>query len=177
MFWAIHIALLILLALIIYQDFKWRGIHWLILPFLASSFLFFSLQENSIIEVLNNALINFCFVLLQFLFVSVWFSIKSKKLVNIFRQHIGIGDWLFFVCLCFAFSPFNFILFLISALIISLFIHLVILIFLKNAERTVPLAGLVAIMLMGVLIIESIFYPGKLQNDSYLINLIGIYYV
>ncbi len=177
MFWTVHIILFILLLITAYQDFKWRGIHWIIIPFLAGSFLFFSLQANTLWEVLNNAFINFCFVLLQFLLVSTWFSIKSRKPVNIFKQYTGIGDWLFFICLCLAFSPLNFILFLISALIISLLIHLAVLLLSKKTERTVPLAGLVAMLLLGVLIIESVFYPGRLQNDNYILNLIGTCYV
>lgn len=177
MFWLIHVILFALLLIAAYQDFKWRGIHWIIIPFLAGLFLFFSARENTLKEVLNNAFINVCFVLLQFLLISIWFSIKSGKLVNVLKQHIGIGDLLFFVCLCFAFSPVNFILFMITALMLSLIIHLVILLIVKNADRTVPLAGLVALMLIAVLVIESIYYPGGLQNDGIITNLLGFYYV
>ncbi|MBI5541218.1 MAG: prepilin peptidase [Bacteroidia bacterium] len=177
MFWLIHISLFTLLLITAYQDFKWREIHWIIIPFLAISLIFYSIQESTLIEVLNNSLINLSIVLIQFLFVTIWFSIKSKKLVNILRQHIGLGDWLFFVCLCLAFSPINFILFLVSAFILSLLIHLITLLILKTTEKTVPLAGLVATILLGVLIIESVFYPGKLQNDSYITNLLGFYHV
>jgi hypothetical protein len=66
---------------------------------------------------------------------------------------------------------------LVSALIISLFIHLATLLLLNKKEKTIPLAGLVAILFIVVLIIEFSFCPGKLQNDTYVANLIGIYYV
>ncbi|OFX36402.1 MAG: hypothetical protein A2X08_14950 [Bacteroidetes bacterium GWA2_32_17] len=177
MFWTIRIILFVLLLIVVYQDLKWREIHWVIIPFLAILLILYSIQENTLIDVLNNSLINLSIVFIQFLFVTFWFSIKSKKLINILRQHIGLGDWLFFVCLCLAFSPINFILFLVSAFILSLLIYLITLLILKSTEKTVPLAGLVATILLGVLIIESVFYPGKLQNDSYITNLLGFYNV
>jgi membrane protein CcdC involved in cytochrome C biogenesis len=77
---------------------------------------------------------------------------KYKKLVNINDEQIGIGDIAFLITIAFLFSPVNFILFLLLSLTFSLLFVMTSRFILPNKFKTIPLAGLQAVFLLGLLI-------------------------
>ena len=99
---------------LIYEDFKYRAIHW----FWLVLFLFIVLLTNSF--DINNVVLNFMFIMLKLTGVTLYFSIKNRRFVNIINQYLGIGDILFFIPLLFLFSPFNFLAFFILSLTASI---------------------------------------------------------
>ncbi len=101
-------------------------------------------------------------------------SVKNKKIVNILHQHIGLGDLLFFVVLCLAFSPGNFIIFYIFSLIATLVgCILYIKVFSKKMMDEIPLAGGMASILVIVLLVNKMVIHMNLYDDTNLLNIVN----
>lgn len=139
---------------VIYEDFKYRAIHWIWIALLIILALLFHPVENKVI--LNNLI----FIFVQLGLLSIYFSIKHRKLINITKDYLGIGDILFFIPLCLLFSNEGLILFFISSLTISLLFFLFWMLITKKENQTIPLAGSMSLILIIILLISSIFnYP------------------
>jgi len=138
------------LGAIIYEDFRFRAIHWYWLALFGLTAYFYSVAATS--EVLTN----FSFIFLQIAGLTTYFSIKNKRLINIVDAQIGLGDLLFFIPLCLLFKPILFLAFFVISLTVSLIGFLMLQKFwLKNLE-TIPLAGCMSIFLIIFLLAEFI---------------------
>jgi hypothetical protein len=154
----------IFLLTLIYQDFKFRKISWVLLPLLFTVLVLMAAQHFNWKDASKNFGINASFLLLQFVLLSVYFSIRKKKLTNIFDSMIGWGDILMLLVLCMAFSPMNFIFFYLSSLIFSVVFFLII----RLKNNTVPLAGMQSALLLLVWIC-NLTIPGiDIYNDTWL---------
>jgi hypothetical protein len=147
--------LLLPLSAIIYEDFKYRAIHWWWIVSIA--ILGILLREVSVYGILLNLL----FISLQLFTVTIYFSIKQKEFINIMNNLLGLGDILFFISMAFWFSPLDFIHFNIYSMIFALIGTK----FLKsttndeNLSLTIPLAGWMAIFVIIQLVLNwSIHY-------------------
>jgi FtsH-binding integral membrane protein len=149
---------------IFYQDYRTRTVTWFFFPLVLSVGIIYSLYyTDSVKTLIINTSINFCFLLLQFLFLIIFF--RSRKIIN---QKIGMGDILFPVCSCTFFSPVNFIFFYILSLSFALCIHFLFLRFKKhNYQNNIPLAGLQAIFLFAFISI-NIFIGSSTVDDGWL---------
>jgi hypothetical protein len=154
----LNIALIVLLAIAFYQDWKTRSIHVVVLISLAvtTSVLFYQMNIDWKMVGLNLAFIT---VVMGGLFLYI--SFKEGRFLNIFKAHFGIGDVVFFIAVSPLFSNENFILFFISGMILSGCTHLII--SKTKEESTIPLAGYLSIYLIGLigmnqLIEADIFY-------------------
>ena len=137
---------IVLLGLIGFQDFKYRGVSWYLFPLLAV--FLYALNPMFLPE---QGVINVSFVLVIFALLTLWFSLRKGRLVNLLEQHIGMGDFLFLFCLSFYFSPGNFFLFYTLSLLVIVLSLLLYRWFSRALEMTVPLAGLQGMVLIGVL--------------------------
>lgn len=135
------ILLLCSLFFIIYEDFKYRAIHWWWLVIIA-----FSGYWIGHISV-NYIALNILFIAIQLLSVSLYFSLKHRKFLNITNDYLGLGDILFFISLTFYFTPLEFIHFHIYSLIFTLIASVLIKVCVKLQINTIPLAGWMAIFL------------------------------
>lgn len=153
MYWLI--PTLIACAGIFSDDLKSRSVHlyWFII--LLIGLLGMSLTTNLWIEVAINLGVNLLFLFLLFALLSLYFSIRQKRIVNLFETHIGLGDILFFLVICFYFPFVNYIVFFTVSLIFSLLVSPIIFYF-QGRRRHIPLAGLQALFLAGYLILETI---------------------
>ncbi len=113
------------LVIIAYQDLRFYAVSWVAFPFLASLFFINGCLHIGLQELLLNASVNILLVGCQLILISIYFSMKQKKLVNIINTKIGLGDILIILAFCFAFAPITFILFLTASLIISFLVVLV----------------------------------------------------
>ena len=130
---------------IIYEDFKFRAIHWYwLLLVLAFGFLHFGFHGKQ--SLINLVLLGF-----QYAFISFYFSVKEKRIVNIVDKYLGLGDILFLLPLALFFSPANFLLFLILSLIGTLCAVVITRIINKSNYSTIPLAGFQSIFLMIII--------------------------
>ncbi|MGE0637856.1 MAG: hypothetical protein AB7P01_15545 [Bacteroidia bacterium] len=164
------LLLLLMLCIVIYQDFKYHAVSWLVFPLM---FLLLAVPSilSSFSEWATTTLINISFVVIQLFLVSVYFSLKEKRLVNITSEQIGWGDILFFLVFTQAFSPVNFLLFYIFTLF---FIVLVFLIYnlKKGLSKEIPLAGAMAIMLLFAQVARLFFSSLDFYNDAFATELI-----
>lgn len=161
----VEILLLVLLFLIVFQDIKYRAISWVVLPVIV---FLFAYRQGSMLGVnvlLSNTGINFSFVVLQYGLLSLYFSIKNKHLVNIIDQYIGLGDVLFFVVLCFAFSPVNYIAFYFGTTIFTLIAVLAYNVFSKKSSAQIPLAGIQSAWMAVLLMFNSLWRTVPFYND------------
>ncbi len=155
------LALLLPLGFIIYEDFRARAIHWYwIALMLLISLVGFPWQAKWI--GVNLLLVGF-----QMSALTVYFSLKEGKLVNIIDRYLGLGDLLFFLPLCVLFAPANFIFFFIFSFVLSLSSHLFLQYLLPQRTQTIPLAAYMAIALIGVLA-GTYFFDFDPQNDYWI---------
>ena len=114
---------------------------------------FLNYQAQQPIVFLSNCLINITFILLIFLVLWLYATLKMKK--NIF-QVFGKGDLLFFILLAISLPILSFLMVFIFSTIFALLVFMI----LKNrmTENTVPLAGLQALF-FGLILIANNFVP------------------
>jgi hypothetical protein len=140
--------LLIPLIAIIYEDFKYRAIHWWWL--ITISVMSFFLKD----VYLNVVILNLSFICIQLLGVTLYFSIKHGRFINLTNSFIGIGDILFFLSISFCLNPLEFIHFHIYSMIFALIGYTILKKIIEPKYTTIPLAGWMSIFLSICVIID-----------------------
>ncbi|MEL6863598.1 MAG: hypothetical protein AAFP19_04225 [Bacteroidota bacterium] len=154
-------ALIVPLAAIIYEDFRYRAIHWIWVALLAlGAALFFPLHWPSVG-------LNLGFLAIQGILLTLYFSIRQGTWINITHDYLGIGDVVFFLPLCLLFSPVNLILFFVVGLSLSLIGFLGFCWLTRREIATVPLAGCLAVILIPLLI-GTYYFEWSLHRDLFL---------
>lgn len=156
-----------LLGVIVFQDFKYKAVSWIVFPALFLLFVLAALEQNSIVYVVEQFLFNIVFVLFQLFMVTVYFSIKSRKIINIEKNYLGSGDILFFIVLAVSFSFLNFVFVYILSLIAVVAAYLFYQLFKKNATEQIPLAGGMAILMILCLGLKYVNGSLNFHDDSY----------
>lgn len=163
----LNIIIVLLLITLIYQDFKYRSVWWLIFPILIISQSFLSYLLIGWEELCWNTSVNLMLLALQFLVLTLYFSFRNAKWTNIINKYIGIGDVFFFIFLSLAFSPFNFLLFFVLSLLIMLLTYS--LTIKKNLKKyKIPLLGGMAIIYLLTLCVE--YLSGYNKFDDVILN-------
>lgn len=151
----IRICLIFLLILIFFQDVKDRLVYWFLYPLVGLLAYIINSREIGIWPSITNAAFNLLltvFVLgCSYTYVAV---VKKRKFLN---ESIGAGDVLFFICLPFTFAPIAFIILFIFSLIFSLLLHLIFKA--GQADKTVPLAGYMALFFAAVYTVSFFTEP------------------
>lgn len=152
------------------QDIKFRAVSWYYFPLLFMLLFAYSVLLNGAAQSLINLSLNTAFITVNLLLVSLYFSIKHKRFVNIFRDYFGLGDLLFFICLAASFSFINYIIFLVSAFVCITIISIFVIGTLKGKKQTIPLAGAVAIFYLPFCIVELASNGTVLFRDELLLK-------
>ncbi|HET6243898.1 MAG: hypothetical protein H0V01_04430 [Bacteroidetes bacterium] len=160
-----------LLSIIAFQDFKYKAVSWMVFPALFLLFVLAALEQNTIGFIAEHFLLNMVFVLFQLLMVTVYFSIKSRKIINIERNYLGSGDILFFIVLAVSFSFLNFVFVYILSLIAVVAAYLFYRLFKKNTAEQIPLAGGMAVLLAFFYVLKIINMPFNFHDDSFALEL------
>jgi hypothetical protein len=162
---------LVILLLMAVQDLRSRSIMLLLFFILSSLTIFSAVSHHSAEKVLITFFINSVFLSMHIMAIFIYLFVKHKRLVNPFREHLGIGDLLFWVAISPAFSPLNFVLGFLSsvlfAIAVSLFLR-----YGRTADKTVPLAGLQALFYAGFLMFNFLYLKMDCYDDSGLLKLI-----
>ncbi len=128
---------------IIYEDFRYRGIQpWILIVFVVACLISGLTHDLSWIDFLFNT----AFILLQWLGLFLYFSIKNRKFINIVDTRLGSGDLVFFLGLCFLMPKFVFLHYFIFATVSTLLAS----IFMSPSGKhgkAIPLAGWMGIFL------------------------------
>jgi hypothetical protein len=160
-----HLIFGLLLVFIIIEDFRYRAISWWSFPLLsmaAAGIDYGNLRVSDIV-------INSCFTLVQLMMLSLYFSIKEKSIINITQKYLGWGDILLWVVSCLLFSPLNFIAFFIVSLVFTMMVVIGWkLTKIKPAMITVPLAGIQAVALLLVLLINVLSNRFQFRDDGWI---------
>lgn len=141
------IPVIILLAIVIYQDFRFREIWWFTPPLLFVGGLGLNWEQLNWEPLVLNAA--FIAILLAFLLVYVRIRFKSQ---NLFKEYFGIGDALILIAITPFFDFPYFIYFFTGATIISLVGFALISLF--KAQKTIPYAGYIAISTLAFLLLS-----------------------
>jgi len=144
----ISAAVVFILFFMAFQDFKFRAISWYAFPLLGVLLVF----SNEAFSV-NDAGFNTAFVALNLLLVTLIFSLRERRFVNVFDHHLGLGDVLLLLCITIYF-PFLlfFIFYLISLVLIVIGVGFY-KIWNRRINFTVPLAGLQSLMLIPIVVL------------------------
>lgn len=143
----LNIAILLLLLIIAYEDFRVRAIHTF-LPILLFACLVTKYYTAAYhIDYIQTIGINIAFLLMQVFLAMIFFTVREKQLVNIFKSYLGTGDVLFLLSISPAFSTINFVAFYtVSLAIIATLYFVAGTIKWVNSNHQIPLAGLQAIL-------------------------------
>jgi hypothetical protein len=134
------------------------------------------LELSNIRLLFYHSIMNLGFLVLNSVFIIIYYSIKNKNIINPLGKYIGLGDVLFYIGITLLFSPVNFIMFFIIGLFITLSFYLIRYQAVKSTNRKIPLAGFVSIILIALIGLSQIFGL-DLRNDSFFIDLLtnGLY--
>lgn len=163
--------LILMLLFLFYQDMKYRAVYWLLFPALLMLLFPIVLRQLSFAETMRNGLCNLAFIISQLLIVSIYFSIKKRRLINITQDYLGLGDVFFLFVIAFYFSPLNYIVFYMTSLVLVLLLAIVFIIRGKKQLLKIPLAGLQAILFLIILIVDWNNSAVNLNDDLLMLNL------
>jgi hypothetical protein len=170
----LEIVIVAVLFLISVQDFGARSVYWVMFPMVLLLLLAegLSRQHRSLTGIAQTTLVNWAFLGLQFLMLSLYFSLKNRRWVNITKEMLGWGDILLLLCVALYLSVLNFLFFYIVSLIGSLLIWLSGQAIAKQKNNHIPLAGLQAVFLNIFLMLDWYWLHLNLTDDAWILNLI-----
>jgi hypothetical protein len=169
----LKIFTLAILLVILVQDLKSRAVYWILFPVLIIVLLLLNyFQYRSLSAIWQPVLINMGFLLLQLILVSAYFSIKHGRWINITDSLLGLGDILFLLSVASYLSAVNFLFFYVVSLILILFGWLVWQPQTGKKDKTIPLAGMQALLFMLFLAAGWGLKLVDLTQDTWLLNLI-----
>lgn len=166
----IDVVLALLLSMVVFQDFKYRHISWFLIPLLFIGFILKGLLAIAPSDFIFYSLFNLGFIIVNMILVTLVISARRRKIVTIINTFIGIGDLLFFMVICSAFSSANFIVFYSLSLFITLMIFLIHNIVSKKATKEIPLAGAMAGLMILLLVVKQ-FLQLNFYNDYFITSL------
>lgn len=161
---------LLLLIAIFWEDMRYRAVHWFLFPLLAVMLVSINLKSYGVNAFLINAGANIGFLALQFILITLYFSIRQKSRVNVFNSLIGWGDVLLLLTLCFYCSLLNFIGFYLLSLLLIMAGWLGYRIVFSRDNKQIPLAGLQALLFAGIMAFSWFGSGVNLTEDDWLLK-------
>jgi len=158
------LPILLILGFIVYEDFKFRAVTWYLFPLLAVIILIENIVVYTSVMSWQNFIINFVFIIVQLIAVTLYLSMKNKKWIWIWEEYLGLGDILFLLVLCLFFSPLNLIVFYLSSLILTV-IAVLLLRKIYPSFAVIPLAGLQSGFLAALIIFNLLTSPMNFKVD------------
>lgn len=156
----------LILLVITYQDLKERSIHWITIPLLFVSLLWWKdFTGYSIIETAKNLL----FIIAIMVFLTAYISVKHRSFQNITKSYFGWGDILFLLAITPAFTNQAFMLFFIVGTIIVLIISLIMM-KLNPSFKVIPYAGLFALF-FNITILPAVIVSANINDYEQIILL------
>lgn len=146
----LKIVLVLLCALIAFQDFKERMVSWILFPLVGLILGFLYVLQTSFEQfypfVFTNMLLVTGIVLVLFLYTRY---IARMQFLNV---SFGLGDLLFFYAFALGFPTITFLILFVAAIVFSLIVFVITK--RKAANDTIPLAGLMGFFLIVVVLLS-----------------------
>ncbi|TND10229.1 MAG: type IV leader peptidase [Bacteroidetes bacterium] len=165
---------ILLLAVIAVQDFKSRLISWWLIPLLLGAFITAGLATLPGKSIAAFFSVNLLLLLVQGLLIFSWFSIRNRRWTNIVNTAIGLGDLLFLVCMASAFSTLNFIAAFVAGLFVTLLVFSLARFFHPGSRKEIPLAGMLSILMIGLLGWKIISPETNFYSDDFLLSMLTL---
>lgn len=162
--------IIFLLITIFWEDLKLRSVHWFLFPALAICLFCYEYKNSGLTATTLNTVSNLAFIALQTSILTIYISIKQRKLTNIFKNMIGLGDLLFFVALAFYFSLVNYIIFYILSLLSILLFWPVSNLIGKKKDKYIPLAGIQAFLFACIFLTAVIWPSSQIKTNEWLLS-------
>lgn len=158
--------IIIILVLIAYQDYQERAVSFWVFPVLAGLFITYHFMDISMPEYLFNTVINLSFCVIQYLVLTLYFSVRHKQVIHIADKFLGWGDIVMTLVLCLVFPPLVFFLFFFVSLLVATILG----IYLHYHHKTIPLAGIQAIVLIIWIMMVRFIIGFSINDDSWIID-------
>lgn len=165
-------GIMMVLAGMVYQDFRFRGIYWWLFPLLLMLFVADAVLRSVFVSTVSAAGGNVLFLTVQVLLLSGYVSLRQGRLTNIFRGYLGLGDLLFLLCISFCFSFLNYIAFYLLSLMIVIVLTLIFSGRSRAEKQKIPLAGYQALLLILLMGARYFINGIDLRSDVLLLNLL-----
>jgi len=167
------IIFILLLGLILFQDFRYQAVPWILFPIGLLISIYISITGGLKSEIFFNYSSNLLFIAFQLGIIYLFTWYKNRKRMNIFKSSFGLGDFLFFLMLVPLFSPINFMIFFLSSVLFSLMFYFLLKIIGLYTTEKVPLAGFQSLFLVCLLIVQFII-DFNLYNDFLIIDKLNL---
>ena len=159
------------LLMIVYQDYRFRAVHWILFPLLALGGIGMGVAGQPVVKMLTNMGSNLAFLGLQLALLKGYFLLRRKGKEPLLDTKIGLGDILFLAAACIFFSPLNFIGFYILSLLFAIGSWFS----MGGLRKTlIPLAGLQAFFLLVCLFVGWWSKYSLLDDDWLLLKIMGL---
>lgn len=159
-----------ILMFIAWQDFKFRAVYWWLFVVLLIALMEMKIIQGDWQSFFYDLTCNVMFLGTQLLFLTFYFSIKEKRLVNIFNGYFGLGDLFFLLSITTYFSFFNYVVYYLISLFAVILMSIVIQVLVKKPNPKIPLAGEQALLLMVFMLVDGFLEKVSLTSDLGLIN-------
>ena len=167
---AIYIIIISLLGIVFIQDMLYRGVTWYLFPVLTAGLLSLRfLSGESMAEIGLSSLVNFAVIFLILLVLTLYLWLRKGRILNLTKDHLGIGDILFFGVLACYLSVLNFMFFFNVSLLCALLLYLL----LKGItqRKSIPLAGFQALVFIVFLAGDHWYFHCGITDDAWLLRL------
>lgn len=129
----------IVFLVILFQDVRYRGVHWFVFPVLLAACFYYTFDQISLLQMGLNC----AFLIVLLLSLTIYLSLKENRLVAITDGYFSLGDILFLVAIAPLFELRMYMFFFVVGTISTLLIHLVV--NLIRRQKTLPYAGYMSI--------------------------------
>jgi hypothetical protein len=161
------------LVLIFFQDMASRSVYWFLFPLLAAALTWLHFRQcGSFAQLWQSCLLNICFLAAQYVLLTVYFSMKNKKLINISSDLLGPGDMLFLLSAALYLSVLSFLFFYLASLTTILIAWAIYQLVSAKKNKQIPLAGFQALLFFIFLAGDWYLLHVNLTADTWLLNLI-----
>lgn len=148
------------LAVVAFEDFRTRWIHWWLFPLLATSLLMGSVVESGWHVAMRSVVSNLCYLVMIGLVMLGYLYFRNGSIS--IKGRIGWGDVLFALSMCFGLSFSNYVIWLVLAALIGTMIGVF---YLWRGSKEIPWAGIMALLTIG-LITAKLLTGISLVNDN-----------
>jgi len=167
----IQLLIIVILASITWQDFKYRAVYWILLPLLMLLFILKGVFNNTF--SIYDSLINLFMIALQIIVLHIYIYMKSGAWL-LHKYYLGWGDVLFFIALTFLFSPITFMAFQLISLI-SILLWFILFNKFLTRQKLIPLAGCQSFILILLITYESVSGTTNLTIDGFILDNLKMY--
>ncbi len=146
------VLLIAMMLFVFFQDLKIRALYWFLFPVILGLSLWYAHAAMSWQQLGCNLAI----LAILLLGLTLYLSLKHRRLVNPFDGFFAWGDTLFLLSVLPLFNAYAFLFYFITGTCFVLLVHGVLLL-LKKTEKEIPFAGYMAFYLGGLIVFSNCY--------------------